>query len=275
MRTVGRLGAALAVTLVVAGCGGDDDGQSAADVQKDIQAAITTALTTEDPQVKCAEVVTKRFVSTIYRSLAACKTAEAKEDEDTEPATGARLAGLEIDGDRATADVTTVGGTSDGAHGEITFAKEDDAWKVDELSVAFLRSRLTVQVGANRQGPFVNSEVRGCFTERMAKVGDAEFLELAYDAIARRDPHPTFLEILQECSTTVRDDSGVSLLRKQFESGIRESAAKDGTPEKAVNCVLQALRKSITDEEIVQLASNRKELTKRVATAMINCDATG
>jgi hypothetical protein len=267
------LGVALAATAAIAGCG-DDGGQSAADAQKDIKAVMVKALTTQDPQVKCAEVVTTSFVKTIYGSLDACKTAEAK-PEDTKPATDVRLAGVKIDGDTATADVTTVGGTSDGSHGDVTFAKQDGDWKVDKLSVAFLRSRLAVQVAANREGPFVDAGVRSCFTRQMAGVGDAEFLQIAYDAIARRDPHPTFLRILQDCSTSVRDDSGISLLRKQFESGIRESAAKDGTPEKAVDCVLRALRKSISDQEIVQLASQRKELTKRVATAMINCDATG
>jgi hypothetical protein len=273
MRLRGKLSVALTATLLIAGCGGDDGGSGAGDEQA-IKDVIVTALTSADPQVECADTVTENFVTTVYGSLVNCKAAEAKPD-DSKPATGASVANLKIDGERATADVTTVGGASDGSHGELSLAKENGDWKVDELSVAFLRSSLTVQVSASREDAFADANVRECFVQGMSKLSDDVFLDVAYDGIARRDPHPKFVEIFQTCSTSTRDDSGISVLRKQFESGITEAAQKDKTPRKAIDCVLRALRKSITDDEIISLSQNASALGRRVATAMKSCDAAG
>jgi hypothetical protein len=267
---MGRLGA-LAAVLLIAGCGGDDGG-SAADDRKEIEAVISKALKTDDPQVKCVDTVTKSFVSTIYRTLAACKAEEAK-PEATKPPKATKLSAVKIDGDTATATVALVGGDSDGTSGQISFAKEDGAWKVDGVSVAFLRSQAERNLSHDRGDALGDAKSRACVSKGLARLGDDEFRDVAYDGIAGRD-NQTLISIVTPCLAG-NGNGGTSLLRKQFESGIRESAAKDGTPQKAVECVLQALRKSITDAEIIQLSSNRKELTKRVATAMINCDATG
>ncbi len=267
---LGKVGTALVAALLIAGCGGDDGGSSSADDEKAIAAVATKALSTTDPQIKCAEVVTEKFVTTVYGSLVNCKTEEAKPDE-SKPSTGAAVKDLKIDGDRATGDVTAIGGDAAGSHGQVTFAKEGDDWKLDELSAAILLSRMTVQVGASREGPFADATVRQCFVDEITKLGDAEFLRVAYDGMAGRDPHPKFLAALEKCATGV-EEGGVTVLRKQFEAGITEAARKDNTPQKSIDCVNGELRKLITDQEILQLSENQAELGKRVATAMSRCN---
>jgi len=285
MGSLGRLGAALAAIVLIAGCGGDDGGGDSADAEKEIQAVITKALTTTDVEEECVGTVTKNFVATIYRTVEACRMEEAKPD-DTKPPTAANASAIKADGDKATANVALVGGDSDGTSGEIAFAKEDGAWKVDAISVAFMRSQAKSTLSNDRGDALRDPAAKKCVSEALDRLGDDEFRTVAYDGVAGRD-NETFLNIVKTClasatptqSDDTPKDAKVSVLRKQFEAGIRASARKDGTSEKAVDCVVKKLRALISDKEILDLVGKRRsetppELTKAVATAMIDCDAT-
>jgi hypothetical protein len=286
--TWGRVAAiaAAAGTMAVAGCGGDDGGDDTAAATKEMQAALVKSVTVNDVQVECVETVTKHFVTTIYKTEAACRKAEAKPEEN--PATGATLSDVKLDGDRATATATIKGGDEDGATGELQFAKEDGDWKVDGLSAAFLRSSLTKTLSKPGDGALADAGTRTCIRDGLLALQDAEFTALAYDAISDRD-NQTFLKIATGCisdassSSSSSDDTSSSGdtgepsgLRKKFEEGIAESAKEDGKTDKEIDCIVKKLRRSITDDDIVaQIGKTQKDLdpkvTKATANAIIDC----
>lgn len=274
-RRTTRAAALLAGTaaLAIAGCGGDDDdggGGGGDDAQAAITAVTQKALTSQDPAVRCGEVVTQAFIRVVYGDLATCRKAETPDDDD-KPATGAEVTSIQVDGDKATARVTVQGGESPGATGDLSYAREDGAWKVDELSVAFLRSQLEKgleNAGDDEDaGPLADPKVRSCVGEGLQKLDDRTFRELAYAAIADRDPTQDFVRVITECaSSATSGDSGdsggsgdsgssgggkVSLLRQQFEKGISQSLKRDGASDAQVSCVTRRLRDSISEDEII------------------------
>lgn len=278
--------AAAGVMVLAAGCGGDDGGSGSAEDTKAMQAALVKSLTVNDPQVECVDTVTKNFVTTVYKTLAACKTEEAK-PEDT-PATGATLTDVKVDGDKATGTATVKGGDTDGAAGEIEFAKEDGDWKVDGLSVAFLRSQLETGLANAKDAPFNDPKTRTCVSQAMKGLSDEEFRTVAYDSIGGRD-NKDFLKLITGCiatsggstdsgdsSSTTSGDGEVSGLRKKFEEGITESAKGDGKSQAEIDCIIKSLRTSITDDDIIaQIGKDKGDIdpkvTKATANAIIDC----
>lgn len=303
MRTsIHRTAALLAGTAALAlgaGCGGDD-GDSGGDDAADIEAVVAKALTTTDVEVKCVETVTEGFVSTVYGTLAQCRKAEAPEpDADPKP-TGAAASDVQVDGDKATATVTVQGSDSDGAAGPISFEKVDGDWKVSDLGVGFLRSQLTTSLEKGTfdadDGPLADAGVRTCVGQGLGALDDAAFKKLAYSAIADAAPDANFVKVITDCAadaetdagadadagadrdtgaTSSGDDEDVSLLRKQFESGIRQSAAADDATEEQIDCVLKELRTTISEDEIVEAVGQGEnvgpELTQKAAKAIQGC----
>lgn len=270
--------------LALAGCGDDaDDGGSGGggDDAAALEAVVSRALSTQDPAVKCEQVVTPAFVRAVYGDVATCRKAETPEPDD-KPAEGASVSDVQVDGGKATATVRVRGGESDGATGPITFAKVEDAWKVDELSVAFLRSQLAKGLengdfGAD-DGPLADDAARACIAKGLQDLDDAAFRQLAYDAIADKDPTDDFLEVITRCasqSTGSGEAGDVSLLRRQFESGIRESLEGDKATKAQIDCVVAELRKSISDKEIADQVKAgdkaSKALTNKAVDAIQKC----
>lgn len=298
-RTVGRTAALLAGTtaLALAGCGDDgDSGGGGGDDAADIEAVVSKALTTTDPEVKCVETVTEGFVTTVYGSLAQCKKAETPEPDDDPKPTGAKASDVQVDGDKATATITVEGSDSDGASGEISFEKVDDAWKVSDLGISFLRSQLTTSLAKGTfdegDGPLADKTVRDCVGKGLSALDDTAFKTLAYAAIGDKQPDANFVKVITDCasqstgsSDTDADTSGdsdtsgdedISLLRKQFESGIRQSAVKDNATPEQIDCVLKELRTTISEDDIVAAVGQDKEvvteLSKRTAKAIQGCN---
>lgn len=298
-RPVLVLASAAALALAAAGCGDDED--TSANDREEIAAVVEKALTTTDPKVKCEEVVTKGFVSTVYGDLATCTKAEtAKAGEDDEKATGATTSGVKIDGETATATVTVEGGDTAGATGQLSFEQEDGAWKVSELGLTFLRSQLDKGLANSADeadSPFADAKVRQCVSEGFAGLDEAEFRKLAYASIRDEEPDAKFVEIITTCATNSSDatdsddaagdddttsttEAGAepSLLRRQFEEGIRESAQKDGATAAQIDCVVKKLRTTISDDDIVEQVKRgaddvSNELAGKAAEAIAECGA--
>lgn len=300
-RTFGRTAALLAGTtaLALAGCG-DDGGDSAGggDDAKEIEAVVAKALTTSDVEVKCVETVTEGFVTAVYGTLAQCRKAEAPEPDDDPKPDGATASGVQVDGDKATATITVKGGDSDGAAGEISFEKVDGDWKVSDLGISFLRSQLTTGLEKGTfdasDGALADPEVRSCIGKGLSALDDTTLKRVAYASISDQDIAPEFLKVVTECTAgktqselengggdddtakDTGDDGEQSLLRRQFESGIRQSAKKDDATDEQIDCVLKDLRTSISEDEIVAAVGEgadkvRPELSKKVAKAIQRC----
>lgn len=295
-RKTAALVAAATAFAFAAGCGGgNNDSGGSGDDADEIAAVVEKALTTVDPEVKCAEVVTKGFVTTVYGDLATCKEAEVPDDDDNAKPTGAQTSRVDVDGDGAKATVTVQGGDTDGSTGTLEFEKEDGDWKVSALGVDFLRSQLEKSLASSEddpESPFADPAVRACIIDDLGEVQDEEFRTMAYAGIAEK-PTPRFVEIVTACAqkgspdpqdngadadedTTSDDDGEQSLLRRQFESGIRSAAKKDGATEKQIDCVVKKLRSTISEDEIVEAVGRGKgdpdpELTQKTARAIQAC----
>jgi len=285
------LASATALTFA-AGCGDDGgDGGSggrAGDDANEIAAVVEKALTTSDPDVKCAEVVTTGFVSTVYGDLAACKEAEAPDESDDEKPTGSSTSRVKVRGEAATATVTVQGGDTAGSTGTLEFEKEDGAWKVSALGVDFLRSQLEKSLANSEDdSPFADAAVRSCVGKDLGALDDEEFRTIAYAGIAKK-PTPRFVEIVTACAQKASPDPGdngrgdgdaegaQSLLRRQFESGIREAARKDGATDAQIACVVRKLRRTISEDDIVEQVGRGKddvdpELAQKTARAIQAC----
>ncbi len=277
---MGRFAAVAAVAaLGVAGCGGGDSG-SDDQAAKDIKAVVLLARTSDDPQVECVDTVTENFVNTIYKNVEACKKAEAKSNDSDKPK-DVKLTGLKVDGDTAKGDIELVGGDNNGAKGELGFAKEDGKWKVDSLSVEFLRSSLDTSLATadsgDKSNPLSDPEVSSCVKKQFSGLGDDEFTALAYDAIAQRDSDQ-FIKLITGCLSATKKDDGsgekISALRKAFEDNVLNSA-QTGATKAQLQCVVSELRKTISDDLILKSgtdAAAKQQINKAAQAAFIDCN---
>lgn len=314
LRRATAVAAGVTALFFAAGCGNDSDsGGSGNDDEATIEAVAVKAVTSTDVEERCVETVTDGFVTEVFGDLATCRAAAAPEPDD-EPPTGATVADIEVDGDAATAKVTEQGGDTDGATGTLTFERDGEDWKISELGVDLLRSQLSTGLLEGEfdssDGPLQDETVRTCLDDGLQGLDDDEFREVAYSGIRdEEEPAPQFLRVFTECTAetgaggsepdpgadsgtdpgsgsggTGSEDSGadsggdeeLSLLRRQFESGIRESAERDGAPAEQIDCVLRATRDTISEDDIVEQVGRGAdnvdpELSQRVARAIQKC----
>lgn len=273
MRAI-HLARALAATtaIALAGCGGDDG----ADDNQAIADAVKTGFTTEDLTVKCEEIISESFLREVYGDVAQCRKAE-KPDADDKPSTGTTTADVTIDGDKASAKVTLQGGDADGATGTVELRREDGSWRINDLGADLLRSNLEREIRNDDDPQFADPQIKDCAIQTFTKLGDEELQKVAYAAIGEREGADEQLgKLLIPCFTQSGSGDGeISFLRRKFEEGIEESAKRDGASVETIDCVKRELRKSITDEEIGELAQNggkaSQELTQRTAEAITKC----
>lgn len=279
--------AALFASVALA-CGGSDQEEESA-----VSEVVAAAIMNDDEERLCNELLSERFVEAVYGDLETCLAAEAPDDDDGEDANEVTVADIEIDGDTATATVTEVGGDTDGATGGITLVLVSDNWRIDQLGIDYLRSILAQgllnekEYSEEEHGPLADETVRECFRQGMDELDDEDFRQIAYDGMADRDPSETFIGVLTDCMAETpggeaEDVSGQadggdgegSLLRRQFEEGIRESALADDASEEEINCVIKQLRKTVSDDEIIEQVGNEDvdgALAKKAAVAISKC----
>lgn len=114
--------------LVLVACGSSNGDES------QIEDAIETSATSTDP-ADCTKFNTKHFVeqTTQTEGTEAIKTCE-KEASEKSGASSADSSNIEVDGSKATADVALSGGGLGGQEVEVALIKEDDQWKLNELT---------------------------------------------------------------------------------------------------------------------------------------------
>lgn len=244
------LALALAACLGVAGCGGGDD---EGDEQR-IADVLTAGLTSEDPQVVCAETLSAGFVRRVYGSEARCRTVERRSARRTDPADAVDVSDTNVDGDRAVAVVALQGGDTDGASGEVGLVRhEEEDWRLDDLSPELLRSLLEARLGAD---PALRARARACAVRRVLAVDDAALRELALGTIGGRSQAQRRLaRITGDC----RERAVAVVLRRRLERQIAASLRADGVAAGTIACVRRELRRALSDEEIVELAGRRGE----------------
>lgn len=256
----------------LAACGGGDSG-----AEEDITSAVKRGVVGQDVKARCEEVTTKGFIKRVYGDVAQCRKAEKPEAGDR-PATGVRVSGVKVDGERATAKVRYVGGGTDGSEGTFAFLKEDGEWRIDDLGVDLLRAQVRKALNSGEQESAVlkDPKVRKCAGKAFLGLPDRQFKRLAYAEISKRpSARQELARVISPCLSQAGSGSGsgsASFLRQKFEQGVTRSASKDGVPQATIDCINKGLRSSISDREIEQIAATGGKVTpelKGKATAAI------
>lgn len=167
-----------ASAMVLVACG-SDSGDSSAD-EKAITDAIVSSGTTDTPS-ECTELETQRFLEQVQSEKGAAAIAACKEPDDNS-ADAIDVSGVQVDGDKATADSTITGGAFDGQTLRISLVKEEGKWKLDHLDAfkAFDKAKLVAAFSANfAQGSGSVTPQQGqCITAELDKLDDQKLQEI-------------------------------------------------------------------------------------------------
>lgn len=169
---------ALAVPLTLAACGGGDDGGDDSGDEEQITESIEIAATTTDP-AKCTENQTERFNEQTNAPASGAEATSACENtsEDT-PAEEIEVSNIEVDGDSATAEAAVTGSLLDGQTLEIALVKEDDDWKLDELTGFAEFDRETFVNSISEGAQEIPAAVSTCIRQRVEPLSDQELQNL-------------------------------------------------------------------------------------------------
>jgi hypothetical protein len=123
----------VAAPLVLGACGSSDDGGS--DDEGQITDVIETSVTSTDP-AECTTLLTQKFneqtnFETGEDAVRSCE--EDAKDTSNDP-DSIEVSDINVDGDAAKANVTFTGGGFDGSTLTVALVKEDDQWKLDEIT---------------------------------------------------------------------------------------------------------------------------------------------
>ena len=122
------LALALAATLAIAACGGDDGSEDEDQITESIEAAAVSG----EPAA-CTENQTQRFTEQTTGETGEAAVTACEEDAADSVAESIEVSNIEVDGDAATAEGEVTGSFFDGQTIDIALVKEGDQWKLDEL----------------------------------------------------------------------------------------------------------------------------------------------
>lgn len=193
MRKSALIGGCLVfAALFLAACGG---GESEEDKVVD---AVETSATSDDPSA-CTEFATENFNEQITGKEGEAAVQECEKDAaEEETAESADVSNIEVDGSTATADVALTGGSFDGQTLAVSVVKEDDQWKVNEvtgfaeLDVPELVESLEENLSETNEIP---KGVVACIVEGVEGSSQAEIEELFFSGAFEG-----FAELVESCS---------------------------------------------------------------------------
>lgn len=286
--------AACCLALVVSGCGGGDDEPVAAASPTPpgsgdaalITDVATEVLVSDDLTRKCEQLVTPGFVLAVFGDQETCT--QDPVDSTAEDATGAEVSDVVVDGDSATATVTEEGGSSAGASGPWRFTRDSTGgWRLSEWSIDYLRSLVAATFGDayasdGPEDPFDDADFRSCFVAALQSFDDRAFRTVMYALIAQRDDADDELNRAAEgCGEAASGEEltgKVTEIREAFETAYRAAASR-ARPGADVDCELAALRRGLTDEEIVAAEEGdtgaQGKLERIAGAAQVGCSAPG
>ena len=121
--------AAVAVVLVLVLAGGDDEPTE----EEKVKETASEIINSDDPS-GCTELATREFLQKVTGESGQAAVDACKEDASEPFGDDAEIEEPEIDGSRATVEAKIEGGQLDGETIEMELVKQDDAWKIDELT---------------------------------------------------------------------------------------------------------------------------------------------
>ena len=127
----------IVAAFALVGCGGGDDTDTAASGGSDDDAQITqviTTATTTTSRANCMNLMTTRFVNQNSAKTGAAAIQDcATNDPGETDADSVDVSNIQVDGDKATANVAITGSVYDGQTLGVSLVKEDDQWKLDHV----------------------------------------------------------------------------------------------------------------------------------------------
>jgi hypothetical protein len=159
--------------LGFAACGGGGDSDEA-----QIEDAIVSSASDSEAS-DCTELVTLKFAeqSTQESGDAAIVACEEEAEDPSGDADEVTVSKIEIDGSGATAVAELSGGGFDGQTVSIALVKQDEQWKLDEITgfVEFDAAALARTLDAGLEaGGLLSKEQLGCIVERIGSVSQKE-----------------------------------------------------------------------------------------------------
>ena len=264
------------LALIATGCnGGDGDGGGSKSGERPgdkpaIRNLLVTAFKSDDPDRLCSRVFTRQLFRQIFESTAACRKVVA-DDEDEEPPKRVEVSGIDVSGQRGRARARLVGGETAGAAGVVSVAREEEAWRLDDLSIGFLRSSVKAGLAHQKDIP---GPVAGCIGTRLARVPDGRFKDFAYGSLGRRPDSERFLlTMLTACE---RAEGRPPTIRREIDQEVAKSLRQAGVKPQVVRCVLGRLRRSLSDEKLIDVisadvAERRARLRRLLVAAVAGC----
>lgn len=138
--SLSALAACLVAALSLAACGSS----SSSDDQSQITDAINAAAVSGKASA-CTEAETQAFVEQSNYETGNAAIAACKKDAGQGNADSVDVSNIQVDGDKATADVAITGSTFDGQTIEVSLVKDGGAWKLDSFNdfVAFDKEKFS------------------------------------------------------------------------------------------------------------------------------------
>jgi hypothetical protein len=176
MRRFISLAAALSAALILGACGSGGGSSSGSDNDpSQVESVIKQAVTSTDP-ADCTRLETQAYMSQIHftsgpQALKACQ--QAAPDASSLP-DSIDVTNVQVNGDRATADVVFHGGGFDGSTVSMALVKDGDQWKLDKITdiphfdlAAFTRE-FTQRLHRDQGSP---SQALDCITTQLNQAG--------------------------------------------------------------------------------------------------------
>jgi len=243
--------AILAVTITA--CSeGNDPGSNVSERPGDkpaIRNVLVTAFKTEDPEGICSRLLTRQLFRQIYESKAACRRVEAKEEED-EPVKRVEVSSTQVSGNRARARARLLGGDQGGTAGIVSLAREDGTWRIDDLSIGFLRSALTAALENDKEIP---RSVNRCALKHLLRLPDGRFKDLAYGSLGERPDAQRLL--FTELTSCEHAEGRPSTIRREINKEVAKSLRQAGARPAAVKCVIRSLTRRVSERKLIALIS--------------------
>lgn len=197
---------------LIGACGGGDETEQAGDErpaageqqdpgpaqnadEKQVRAVLTEALTTKDPAA-CTRLLTQSAMEQFTLQRGSEALSECRDEADEPGATSVKIGRVEVDGERAEAQVEPKGGTLTLKEATFALLKDGDRWKIHRLTAgtldrpAFLRE---ARKGLREESEESDEAQVGCVVAALERRRDAEIMKLFLDGDARVLVVPTLV----------------------------------------------------------------------------------
>ena len=191
----------LAIAVTLGACGGDDDDGGGSD-EDQIAEVIETGATSTDPD-DCSKLQTDKSLEQSELTLGDETALEQCEknapDGDNNP-DSVDVTDIAVDGDTATASAAFTGGPQDGSTYSVALVKEDDQWKLDEVTdipvfnADSFRSGLEEELTSTEDVP---PEIASCITDAFDATSDEDL-----KALLLSGSEDDFLALVGDCIPT-------------------------------------------------------------------------